>query len=320
MQPNNSPYSQPPVAGAPQPAGYPPQAGYGAPQAPVAGYPQQPTPYPQTPAQAGPVAAPPQPAEAVGSGGSPFGPQNNLAKPTPKNPNSTQSSLQLSEVRDGMVIMLDGSFRAVVACKSINFDLMSDREREGVEYSYQNFLNSLNFPIQILVRSQRVDIGPYIEKLIDIRRSQDNMLLGVLMDDYLNFIDALADEANIMEKSFYIVIPYFPGGDAQNFIEQGKGFFGKLLAKPKTSITHINNAAYIKAKDEIRNRVDVVINGLFQIGIQSTQLDTKALGELYYNYYNPDTAVRQPLVDFDTLATTFVRKGAGEPPQTGTGV
>lgn len=213
-----------------------------------------------------------------------------------------------------MVIMADGSFRAVIACKSINFDLMSEREREGVEYSYQNFLNSLNFPIQILIRSQRVDIGPYIEKLIDTRRSQDNMLLGVLMDDYVNFIDALAQEANIMEKSFYIVIPYHPAGDASTLVEQGKGFFGKLFARPQNIVTKIDGATYQKAKDEIKNRVDSVTAGLFQIGVQSVQLDTKSLGELYYNFYNPDTAVRQPLGNFDNMATTFVMKGQGTPP------
>ena len=124
-------------------------------------------------------------------------------------PVATQSTLLISELRDSLVIMKDGSFRAVVACKSINFDLMSNAEREGVEYSYQNFLNSLNFTIQILVRSQRVDIGPYIERLSEIRRTNDNMLLGVLMDDYINFIDLLSQEANIMDKSFFIVIPYY---------------------------------------------------------------------------------------------------------------
>lgn len=242
------------------------------------------------------------------------------SKPTPKNPNSTQNTLQLSEVRDGMVIMNDGSMRAVIACKSINFDLMSDREREGIEYSYQNFLNSLNFPVQILVRSQRVDIGPYIEKLIKSRQSQDNMLLGVLMDDYINFIDALAEEANIMEKSFYIIVPFFPKGDAANFIEQGKGFFGKLFAKPQNTITRINAADYTKAKDEIKNRVSVVTSGLFQIGVQSVQLDTRALGELYYNFYNPDTALREPLGNFDNIATTFVKKAPGANPTPSGGV
>jgi hypothetical protein len=204
--------------------------------------------------------------------------------------------------------MIDGSMRAVVTCRSINFDLMSDREREGVEYSYQNFLNSLNFPVQILIRSQRVDISQYLDKLVASRRTQDNMLLGVLMDDYINYIDVLSQEANIMEKTFYIVIPYFPNGDAANLIEQGKGFFGKLFAKPKNTITRIDTAAYEKAKSEIKNRVDNVIAGMFQIGVQSVQLDTKSLGELYYNFYNPDTAVRQPLGDFENSTGIYTKK------------
>lgn len=211
-----------------------------------------------------------------------------------------------------MVIMIDGSFRAVITCKSINFDLMSDREREGVEYSYQNFLNSLNFPIQILVRSERVDIGPYIDKLLTTRRNQDNMLLGVLMDDYINFIDALSQEANIMEKSFFIVVPFFPNGDAANLVEQGKGFFSKIFNQPKNTVTKIDNAAYAKAKDEIKNRVEVVRSGLFQIGVQSVQLDTKELGELYYNFYNPDTAMRQPLGNFENVTSTYVKKAPSE--------
>lgn len=304
MQPNNSPYNQPQQPGVPQGMPIPPQ-----PQFPP--QPPQMQQIPQIPVQQ-PIQAPPQP--QLNSQ------QTTTKQPVSKNPNSTQNTLQLSEVRDGMVIMNDGSMRAVVACKSINFDLMSDREREGVEYSYQNFLNSLNFPIQILVRSQRVDIGPYIEKLIKTRQAQDNMLLGVLMDDYINFIDALAEEANIMEKSFYIVVPFFPKGDAANFIEQGKGFFGKLFAKPQNTITRINAADYNKAKDEIKNRVSVVTSGLFQIGVQSVQLDTRALGELYYNYYNPDTALREPLGNFDNIATTFVKKapGANPPPVGGT--
>lgn len=255
------------------------------------------------------------PPVAQGSGSTP--PAN---APKPQNPNSTQNSLLLSEVRDNMVIMADGSFRAVVACKSINFDLMSSREREGVEFSYQNFLNSLNHPVQILIRSQRVDIGPYLDRLAVIRRDQDNMLLNVLMDDYMNFIDILSQEANIMDKSFFIAVPYYPKGDISNFIEQSKGFFGKLFARPKNTITKIDTETYEKAKTEIKNRVDSVMAGLFQLGVQSKQLDTKELGELYYNFYNPDTAVREPLVDFDNITTTFVRKGNGSelpPLQTG---
>ena len=225
-----------------------------------------------------------------------------------QNPSSTQNSLELSEIRDGLVIMKDGSFRAVVACKSINFDLMSSREREGIEYSYQNFLNSLNHPVQILVRSQRVDIGPYIDKLVELRRNQDNMLLNVLMDDYIGFIDVLSQEANIMDKSFFIVIPYFPAGDLSNLKDQAKGFFGRVFAKPNNTVKKIDTADYQKAKDEIKNRVDGVTSGLFQMGIQSVQLTTKELGELYYNFYNPDTAVREPLGNFEDVTATYIKK------------
>lgn len=225
-----------------------------------------------------------------------------------ENPISTQSTLMISELRDGVVIMKDGSFRAVVACQSINFDLMSENEREGVEYSYQNFLNSLNFTIQILVRSQRVDIGPYIERLSTIRRNNDNMLLGVLMDDYINFIDILSQEANIMDKSFFVVIPYYSSADAEAFVNQTKNLF-KSFGKKAPAVTRINRDTYNKAVDELNNRVETVISGLFNIGIQSVRLKTRELAELYYNFNNPDTAVREPLVDFTKLATTYVRKG-----------
>ncbi len=225
-----------------------------------------------------------------------------------ESPISTQATLLISELRDGVVIMKDGSFRAVVACQSINFDLMSEQEREGVEYSYQNFLNSLNFTVQILVRSQRVDIGPYIERLSTIRRNNDNMLLGVLMDDYINFIDILSQEANIMDKSFFIVIPYYSSADAERVVEQTKNLF-KTFGKKGPAVTRINRDTYNKAIDELNNRVEAVVAGLFNIGIHSVRLNTRELAELYYNFNNPDTAVRQPLVDFTKLATTYVRKG-----------
>lgn len=262
---------------------------------------------------------PPQgvPTGAMGSGPAPAGqpPVPPTATKKPAQQNTTQNSLLISELRDSMVIMGDGSFRAVIACKSINFDLMSSREREGVEYSYQNFLNALYFPVQIFIRSQRVDIGPYIDRLTTIRRAQDNMLLNVLMDDYINFIDVLSQEANIMDKSFFVVVPYFPAGDLNNVKEQAKGIFGKLLSKPKTTATKIDKITYDKAKDEIKNRVDSVTSGLFQIGVSSVQLNTKELGELYYNMYNPDTAVREPLGDFERVTSTFVKKGQGEAPR-----
>ena len=237
---------------------------------------------------------------------------NNTYVKKPKNYNSTQNSLLFSEIRDNMVIMNDGSFRAVIACQSINFDLMSSREREGVEYSYQNFLNSLNHPIQILVRSQRIDIGPYIDRLVNIRKNQDNMLLNVLMDDYIDFIGMLSEEANIMDKSFFIVVPFFPTGEITDIRQQSKGFFKSLFNGGTVNVSKIDDTTYQKAKDEIKNRVDAIMSSLFQMSIKSVQLSTKELGELYYNFYNPDTAVREPLGNFDNIAETYVKKGAGD--------
>ncbi|MDR0591018.1 MAG: hypothetical protein LBG75_00400 [Candidatus Nomurabacteria bacterium] len=230
-------------------------------------------------------------------------------------PTSTQNTLLISEIRDGMLIMKDGSFRSVVACKSINFDLMSTNEREGVEYSFQNFLNSLYFNIQILIRSQRVDIGPYLDKLANIRRAQDNMLLNVLMDDYMNFIDILSQEANIMHKEFYVVIPYFTSETSEKLTEQGKGFFKKLFSGGAgPAVTKIDRATYDKAVSEMNNRVDSVTSGMFQIGVQSARLNTKELGELFYNFNNPDTALREPLGDFSQTAQLYVGR-SGEPPK-----
>ncbi len=239
----------------------------------------------------------------------------NQAMPVSPNkdvPTSTQSTLLISELRDNVVIMKDGSFRAVVACKSINFDLMSDAEREAVERSYQDFMNSLRFTVQILIRSQRVDIGPYIEKLSEIRRNNDNMLLGVLMDDYINFIDILSQEANIMDKSFFIVIPYYTSADAEKLLNQTKNLFRSFGKGKSQEVTRIDRATYDKALEELNNRVSSVIDGLFSIGIQAVRLKTKELAELYYNFNNPDTAVREPLVDFSQMATMYVRKGENQ--------
>ncbi len=242
-------------------------------------------------------------------------PQQPNAPAAKRNPNSAQNALLISEIRENMVIMSDGSFRAVITCKSINFDLMSSREREGIEYAYQSFLNSLTFPIQILIRSQRVDIAPYLDRLDKMRRGQDNMLLGVLMDNYIDFIDNLAQEANIMDKSFFLVIPYYPAGDLDSAVASSKNLFSNLF-KPQQQVNiKINQEAYEKAKDELQNRINTVLSGLFQMGVRSVQLNTKELGELYYNFYNPDTAVRQPLGDFNNITNTYIQKGAGEAPR-----
>lgn len=231
----------------------------------------------------------------------------------PSNPNSTQNSLQIAEIRDGVVIMNDGSFRSVIMLKSINFDLMSGQEQEGIEYSYQSFLNSLYFPVQIFIRSQKVDLQPYIEKLDKIRTEHDNMLLALLMDDYIGYIDALSQQTNIMDKKFYLVVPYFPYEEEVKPLTQSKNFFSGVasLFSHKEQQVVINEADLEKAKAELRNRVQSVLSGLRQCSIQGLPLDTHELIELYYDTYNPDTATRQQLKNYDELDADIITKGQG---------
>lgn len=238
-------------------------------------------------------------------------------QPPKTNSNSTQNTLQIAEIRDGIVIMNDGSFRSVIMVKSINFDLMSQQEQEAVEYSYQGFLNSLYFPVQIFIRSQRVDLQPYIEKLDKIRTEHDNMLLALLMEDYIAYIDSLSQQTNIMDKHFYVVVPFFPVADVQKALTQSKNFLSGLVGLFNSKDQHvtINEADLEAAKTELRNRVQSVLSGLMQCGVQGLPLDTQELIELYYDTYNPDTATRQQLKNFNDLTADVVTKGQGSAPQ-----
>lgn len=252
-------------------------------------------------------------APQVGGPGVPQPPLANRERAT--NPNSTQNTLQIAEIRDGVCIMNDGSFRSVIQLKSINFDLMSQAEQEAVEYSYQSFLNSLYFPIQIFIRSAKVDLQPYIEKLDKIRSEHDNMLLALLMEDYINYIDALSQQTNIMDKKFYLVVPYFLNESEHHkgISTNNKNFISGMLDLFNTKDQHvvINEADLEKAKTELRNRVQSVLSGLMQCGVQGLPLDTHELIELYYASYNPDTANRQQLKNYDDLDAEVITKGDG---------
>jgi hypothetical protein len=289
MNPNMQNQGQPPQV----PNQTNPQGGYPPYGPPPQGMPQG---YPQAPPQYG---------------------QQPQAPPVATNPNSTQNTLQIAEIRDGIVIMNDGSFRSVVMVKSINFDLMSPQEKESVEYAYQSFLNSLYFDIQIFIRSQKVDLRSYVERLDKIRTEHENMLLALLMEDYIGYIDALSMQTNIMDKRFYVVIPYYPQVSIQKALTQSKSFFSGLkdMFNNKEQHVVINEADLNTAKDELRNRIQAVLGGLQQCGVQGLPLDTQELIELYYDTYNPDTATRQQLKNFNDMNVPIVTKGQGAAPQ-----
>lgn len=259
-------------------------------------------------------AVPPQPMQSMKSP-----PRQKQQNPT--NPNSTQNHLKIAEIRDGIVIMEDGSFRAVIMAKSINFDLMSLSEQESVEYSFQSFLNSLYFPIQIFLRSQKIDMADYIAKLSKIKGEHDNMLLALLMEDYISFITDLAEQTNIMDKAFYVVVPFLPHEESQqknlNIAKESKSMIsglGNIFSNTTTKVV-IDEKKLEEAKTELRHRVQSVLAGLNECGVKAIPLDTQELIELYYDVYNPDTATRQKIKNFDDLTAPIVTKGEGRAPQ-----
>jgi hypothetical protein len=222
---------------------------------------------------------------------------------------TTQNSLLISEIKDGVVLMKDGSLRGVILGSAVNFDLMSPDEQSAVEFSYQGFLNSLHFPIQIVVRSQKIELDQYIGKLQSLRTEQSNELLGLLMDDYISNIKALIQEVNIMDKQFYVVVPYFPplhvakGGT--NIVSGIMGVF-----KP-TPVVTVTEEEFKRYKQELSQRMALVSSGMSQVGIRAIALGTPELIDLYYSWYNPDTAVNQKLIDTDQLIAPAVMKGEG---------
>lgn len=162
-----------------------------------------------------------------------------------------------------------------------------------------------------------MDLQPYIAKLDKIRTEHDNMLLAMLMADYIDFIENLSQQTNIMDKKFYIVVPFFPVVEAQQAITQSKNFFTGLrdLFNSKEQRITINEPDLEKAKTELRNRVQSVLAGLMQCNIQALPLDTQELIELYYDTYNPDTATRQQLKNFGDMSADVITKGVGVAPQ-----
>ena len=139
------------------------------------------------------------------------------------------------------------------------------------------------------------------------------MLLALLMEDYINFMVDISQQTNIMDKKFYVVVPFYPVTAVQQAITQSKNFFTGLMGLFNHSEQHvvINEPDLQKAKDELRNRVQAVLGGLQQCGIQGLPLDTQELIELYYDTYNPDTATRQQLQNFDSLTAAVITKGQG---------
>lgn len=195
---------------------------------------------------------------------------------------STQRYVDVEEIRDGVIVLKNGSLRSVLLVSSLNFDLKSAEEQDAIILQYQNFLNSLDFPIQVVVSSRRFDIRPYIELLKDKENHQKNELLRMQISEYQNFIKNLAEVSNIMSKLFYVIVPFSPVEDKE------KGLFHSLttLFNPAGAIVE-RREFFETYKNQLWQRVDHVSFGLSQTGLKIAPLNTEEIIELLYNSYNP---------------------------------
>ncbi len=213
---------------------------------------------------------------------------------------STQRYLDIQEIREDVVIMKDGTLRAVLLVSSINFDLKSEDEQVAVIQSYTQFLNALDFPLQIVIQSRKFEIEEYLNRLKTIEKQQKNELLQMQTAAYREYVTELVELADLMGKRFYAVIPFAPQE------RKRAGFISRLreVVAPSATI-HLRQQQFEMYKQEMFKRVDFVIEGLANVaGLKSVVLDTQGLIELFYNTYNPQTYDQQPLGKIKQLNVT----------------
>lgn len=212
---------------------------------------------------------------------------------------STQQFIPIKEIKEGIVVMRDGSLRAVLMLSSINFALKSEDEKTAIVGSYQNFLNSLNFPVQVYVKSRKLHLDNYLKLLDNQLAQQTNELLKLQTSQYKEFIGELLEYASIMEKRFFVIVPFYPSGiKKENFL---KNMF---------SDTPMVDTSFETQKMELMARVDQTITGLTGIGVRCATLNTQELIELYYTIYNPDTSGEQKITNIDDMNAPIITSGA----------
>jgi hypothetical protein len=217
------------------------------------------------------------------------------SKPGP----SAQRYLDIAEVKDDTVIMKDGTLRAVLLVSSINFALKSEDEQEAIISQYIGFLNSLEYPLQIVIQSRRLNIEQYLERLAEAEKGQNNELLRIQISDYRNFITELVTIGQIMQKSFFVVVSYNP------LTNKAKGFFARMseVLSPVVSMRLAENV-FRRRKADLDTRAEHINSSLQSMGLKTVRLDTQGLIEVYYRVYNPETYDSQKLADLDKLRVT----------------
>lgn len=226
--------------------------------------------------------------------------------PKKTKPKSTQEQIEIGEIREGIVIMRDGSLRMILLVSAINFALKSENEQNAIVYQYQSFLNSLIFPIQILMQSRKIDLTSYLNTLKERLDYEENELLQLQIVDYIEFINRLIKIANIMDKKFYVVIPFIPPGIKK------RSLFDQLLHPSQLHVAEITENEFKAYKQEMVERANVIISGLSGLGVHAAFLNTQQAVELLYATFNPEEANKEKLTKIEDLSQSVVGEGAEE--------
>ncbi len=195
---------------------------------------------------------------------------------------ATQDFVPIKEIRDGIVILKDGSMRAVVMASSINFALKSTDEQQGVIMQFQNFLNGLDFSVQISIQSRELDIRPYISMLEGRYKNETGDLMKIQIKEYIQFIKNFVDQTSIMTKTFFVVIPFSPTtiGASSNPLDQ-------IMGKQQSGNGASKNNHFEENRTQLEQRIGTVSQGLSRCGIRTVQLGTEEIVELFYKIFNP---------------------------------
>jgi len=252
-------------------------------------------PQPQQPAQA-PKQLPKE-ASAKKSLLSSLFPAKGAEKKSGKAGISTQKFLKIKGIRDGILEHENGSFKSVIMASSVNFALMSGDEQKAMLFGYQEFLNSLEFPIQIVIQSRILNITTYLEKLSAAERMQENELLKIQISEYREYIKSLVELANITTNQYYVVISYAggPSKGKSSPVDRVKQFINPARE------AKVEVESYDKAKQELNLRVNRVVQGLRSMGIRAAALNTQEVVELFYSIYNPELAGNEVLAELERL-------------------
>lgn len=199
---------------------------------------------------------------------------------------STKQFVDIHDIRDGIVILKNGSLRIILEISSINFDLKSADEQTAIVRGFKDFLNALDFPLQIVVHSRRLDIKNYLEKTQAVVEKTDNELLRIQGVEYLRFVRGLTELANIMSKKFYIIVPFYAVESAavkKSFVENIKSAFSTAKEKIKT----IEKSDFEAYKSQVKQKAELVSDGLQGLGLIAKILSQEELTNMFYSLYNP---------------------------------